>query len=157
MKFLINLWWLTPLLYCDLSTLCIQSVVLKDSNCETAQFWTSYMVIFQVVLTLIRATRKTTLNCISAQSVCLVPNAHCTQSQQLRTIRTCLTDYTIKVWYTSQMQRTSQTNGFSVSQSLVLCLRNAFDITIWIKWIENPSPLVNLHSKQDRKTHKELF
>ena len=28
------------------------------------------------------------------------------------------------------MQRTAQTNEFSVSQSLVLCLRNAFDITI---------------------------
>ena len=29
-----------------------------------------------------------------------------------------------------QMQRTSRTNGFSVSQSVVLCLKNAFDITI---------------------------
>ena len=29
-----------------------------------------------------------------------------------------------------QMPRTSQQNGFSMSQSLVLCLRNALDITI---------------------------
>ena len=28
------------------------------------------------------------------------------------------------------MQRTSQQNGFSLSQSLVLCLKNDFDITI---------------------------
>ena len=30
-----------------------------------------------MVLTLIRATRKTTLNCMSAVSVCFVPNVHC--------------------------------------------------------------------------------
>ena len=34
------------------------------------------MDIIQMVLTLIRATRKTTLNCMSALSVCLVPNAN---------------------------------------------------------------------------------
>ena len=83
-----------------------------------------------MALPLIRATRKTTLNRMSALSVCLVPNVHCTRSQ-LRTICASVTDYTHKfVGYTSQMQRTSRTNGFSVSQSLVLCLRNAFDITI---------------------------
>ena len=48
----------------------------------------------QMVLTLIRATRKTTLNCMSSLSVCLVPNVHCKGSQQLRTICTCVTDYT---------------------------------------------------------------
>ena len=113
--------------------------VLKDSDCETAQFWARYMYIIQMVLTLIRATRKTTLNCMSALSVCHVPNAHCTQSQQLRTICTCVTDYTHKfVWYTSQMQRTSGTKWISVSQSLVLCLRNAFDITI--RQTINPVP-----------------
>ena len=36
------------------------------------------------------------------------------------------------------MQRTSQTNWFSVSQSLVLCLRNAFDIAI--RQTINPVP-----------------
>ena len=67
--------------------------VLKDSHCETAHFLARYMYIIQMVLTLIRATRQTILNCMSALSVCLVPNAHCTQTQR----------------YTSQMQRTSQT------------------------------------------------
>ena len=50
-----------------------------------------------MVLTLIRATRKTTLNCMSSLSVCLVPNVHCKQSQQPRTICTCVIDYTHKV------------------------------------------------------------
>ena len=48
--------------------------VLKDSHCETAQFWARYMYIIQTVFTLIRATRKTSVNCMSALSVCLVPN-----------------------------------------------------------------------------------
>ena len=61
--------------------------VLKDSHCETAQFWAKYTYIIQMVLTLIRATRKATLNCMSALSVCLVPNVHCEHSQQLRTIK----------------------------------------------------------------------
>ena len=47
--------------------------VLKDSHCEKAQFWARHMYIIQRVLTLIRATRKTTLNCMSALSVCHVP------------------------------------------------------------------------------------
>ena len=51
-----------------------KSEVLKDSDCETAQFWARYMDIIQMVLTLIRATKKTTLKCKSALSVCLVPN-----------------------------------------------------------------------------------
>ena len=54
--------------------------VLKDNHCKTAQFWARYMFIIQMVLALIRATRKTTLNCMSALSVCLFPNVHCTQS-----------------------------------------------------------------------------
>ena len=44
-----------------------KSEVLKDSYCETAQFRTRYMDIIQMVLTLIRATRKTILNCIACQ------------------------------------------------------------------------------------------
>ena len=48
----------------------------------------------QMVLTLIRATRKTPLNCMSALSVSPVPNVHCKRSQQLRTMCTCVTDYT---------------------------------------------------------------
>ena len=57
--------------------------VLKDSHCETAQIWARYMYMYiiQMVLTLIRATMKTTLNCFPALSVCLVPNVHYTQSQ----------------------------------------------------------------------------
>ena len=59
------------------------------------------MDMIQMVLTLIRATRKTTLNYMSTLSVCLVPNVHCKRSQQLRTIFTCVTDYTHKFgWYT---------------------------------------------------------
>ena len=82
------------------------------------------------VLTLISATRKTTLNCMSALSVCLVPKVHCTQSQQLRTICTSVTDYKHNLSDTHHRCKELQQNGFSVSQSLVLCLRNAFDITI---------------------------
>ena len=51
------------------------------------------MDMIQMVLTPIRATKKTTLNCMSSLSVCLVPNVHCKRSQQLRTICTCATDY----------------------------------------------------------------
>ena len=107
-----------------------KSKVLKDSHCGTAQFWTRYMDIIQMVFTLIRATRKTTLNCMSALSVCLLPKGHCTQSQQLRTICTCVTDYTHNLSYTHHRCKELQQNGFSVSQLLVLCLRNALDITI---------------------------
>ena len=70
--------------------------VLKDSHCERAQFWAGYMDIIQMVLTLIRDTKKTILNCMSALSVGLVPNVHCKGSHQLRTICTCVTDYTHK-------------------------------------------------------------
>ena len=89
------------------------------------------MDMIQMVLTLIRATRKTTLYCMSSLSVCIVPNVHCKRSQQLRTMCTCVTDYT----HTFDAHRRCkkkllEQNGFSVSQPLVLCLRNAFDITI---------------------------
>ena len=107
-----------------------KSEVLKDSHCETAQFWAWYMDIIQMVLALIRATRKTTLNYMSALSVCLVPKVHCTQSQQLRTICTCVTDYTHNLSDTHHRCKGLQQNGLSVSQSSVLCLRNAFGITI---------------------------
>ena len=52
------------------------------------------MDIIQMVLAMIKATKKTTLNGMSALSVCLVPNVHCKPSQRLRTICTCVTDYT---------------------------------------------------------------
>ena len=58
--------------------------VLKHSHCETAQFCARSMDIIQMVLTLIRPTRKTTLSCMPALSVCLVPNVHYKRSQQLR-------------------------------------------------------------------------
>ena len=55
---------------------------------------------------------------MSSLSVCLVPNVHCKRSQ-LRTICTCVTNYTHNfVLFTSQMQRTSRSNGFSVSEPL---------------------------------------
>ena len=84
----------------------------------------------QNVLTLITATRKTTLNCMSSLSVGLVSNVHCKRSQQLRTICTCVTDYTHKFDTHRRCKELLEQNGFSVSQPLVLCLRNAFDITI---------------------------
>ena len=84
----------------------------------------------QMVLTLIRDTRKTTLNCMSSLFVCLVPNVHCKGSQQLRTICACVTDYTHKFDTHRRCKELLEQNGFSVSQPLVLCLRNAFDITI---------------------------
>ena len=84
----------------------------------------------QMVLTLIRATRKTTLYCMSSLSVCLVPIVHCKRSQQLRTICTCVTDYTHKFDTHRRCKKLLEKNGLSVSQPLVLCLRNAFDITI---------------------------
>ena len=88
------------------------------------------MGMIQMVLTLIWAKRKTTLNCMSSLSVCLVPNVHCKRSQQLRTIYTCVTDYTQKCDTRCRCKDLLEQNGFSVSQPLVLCLRNAFDITI---------------------------
>ena len=84
----------------------------------------------QMVLTLIRAKKKTTLKCMSSLSVCLVPNVHCKRSQQLRTICTCVTDYTHKFDTHRRCKELLEQNELSVSQPLVLCLRNSFDITI---------------------------
>ena len=108
----------------------IDTMHLNRKFCETAQFWAWYMDIIQMVLTLIRATRKATLNCMSSLSVCLVPNVHCKQSHYLRTICTCAIDYTHKFDTHHRCKELLEQNGFSVSQPLVLCLRNAFDITI---------------------------
>ena len=83
-----------------------------------------------MVLTLIRATRKTTLNCMSSLSACLVPNVHCKRSQQLCTICTCVTDYTHKFDTHRIYKELLEQNGFSVSQPLNFCLKNAFDMTI---------------------------
>ena len=83
----------------------------------------------QMVLTLIRATRKTLSNCMTSLFVCLVPNVHCKRSQQLRTKCTCVTDYTHKFDTHRGCKELLEQNGFSVPQPLVLCLRNAFDIT----------------------------
>ena len=122
-----------PFLFAHINSTChaFKSEVLKDSHSVTAQFWARYMDIIHMVLTLIRATRKTTFNCMSALSLCLVPNFYCTRSQQLHTICTCVTDYTDNVSDTHcRCKEFLQQNGFSVSNSLVLCLRNSFDITI---------------------------
>ena len=67
---------------------------------------------------------------MSSLSVCLVPNVHCKGSQQLCTICTCVTDYTHKFDTHHRCKELLEQNGFSVSQPFVLCLRNAFDITI---------------------------
>ena len=88
------------------------------------------MDMIQMVLTLIRAARKTTLNCMSSLSVFLIPNVQCKRSQQLRTICTCVTDYTHKFNTHRRCKELLEQNGFSVSQPFVLCLRNALDITI---------------------------
>ena len=88
------------------------------------------MDMIRMVLTLIRATRKTTLNCMSSLSVCLVPNVHCKRSQQQCTICTIVADYTHKFDTHRRCKELLEQNGFSVSIPLVLCLRNAFDITI---------------------------
>ena len=82
-----------------------------------------------MVLTLIRATRKTTLNCMSSPSVCLVPNVQCKRSQ-LHTNCICVTDYTHKFDTHRGCKDIFEQNGFSVSHPLVFCLRNAFEITI---------------------------
>ena len=84
----------------------------------------------QMVLTLIRSTSKTTLICMSSLSVCLVPKVHCKRSHQLSTIFTCVTDYTHKFDTHRRCKELLEQNGFSVSQTLLLCLRNAFDIPI---------------------------
>ena len=79
-----------------------KSEVLKVGHCETAQFWARYMDIIQMVLTLIWATRKTTLNCMSALSYLyalspmFVAHDHNNYAQYVTV-------------HTSQMQRTSQT------------------------------------------------
>ena len=92
-----------------------KSEVLKDSHCETAQFLARYMDMIQMVLTLIRATRKTTLNCMSSLSVYLVPNVHCKGSQQLRTICTSVTDYTHKYDTHRRCKELLEQNGFNGS------------------------------------------
>ena len=79
---------------------------------------------------LIRATRKTTLNCMSSLSVCLVPNVHCKGSQQPRTICTCVTDNTHKFDTHRRCKELLKQNSISVAQPLVLCLRNASSMTI---------------------------
>ena len=86
----------SPLAHINSRYHAFKAEVLKDSHGETAQFWAMYMYIVQMVLALIRATSNKTLNRMPALSVGLVPNVHCTQSQQLHTICTCVTDYTHK-------------------------------------------------------------
>ena len=77
-----------------------------------------------MVFTLIRATKKTTLNCMSALSVCIVPNVNCKRSQQIRTICTCVSDTHCRC------KELLKQNGFIVTRPLVLCLRNAFEIAM---------------------------
>ena len=82
-------------------------------------------------MTLIRATRKTMLNCMSSLSVCLflmfIANDHNNYAQYVPV-------YLITLINLSDIhprgKELLEQNGFSVSQPLVLCLRNAFDIRI---------------------------
>ena len=63
---------------------------------------------------------------MSALSVCLVPNVHWKRTQ-LRTLCTCVTDYTHILSDTHRRcKEFLKQNWFIVSQPLVLCLRNAF-------------------------------
>ena len=111
-----------------------KSKVRTDSQSKTAQFRSWYMDIIQMVFTLIR----TTLHCMSALSVCLVPIVHYTRSQQLRTLCTCVTDYiTICLIHIADAKHFWNKMGLML-QSLVLCLSNAFDIAI--RQTLNPKP-----------------
>ena len=84
-----------------------------------------------MVFTLNRATKKTTLNCMSALSVCIVPNVNCKRSQQIRTICTCVTDTHINLSDTHRRcKELLEQNGFIVTRPMVLCLRNAFEIAM---------------------------
>ena len=67
---------------------------------------------------------------MSSLPVCLVPNVHRKRSQQLRTLCTCVTDCTLTFDTRRRCKEFLEQNGFIVSQPLVLCFRNAFDITI---------------------------
>ena len=84
----------------------------------------------QMVLTLIRATRKNNFE-LHVISICM-PCSQCSLQRitQIRTICTCVTDYTHKFVTYGRCKELLEQNGFSVSQPLFLCLRNAFDITI---------------------------
>ena len=85
------------------------------------------MDIIQMVLTLIRATRKLTLKCMSALSS-LVPNVHCKRSQQLHTICTGANDYPHKFC----LIHIADAKNFSNKMGLVCHnhWRTAFDRTI---------------------------
>ena len=89
-----------------------------------------------MVLTLIRATSKNNFE-LHVISICM-PCSQCslqtitttTHNMYLRTICTCVTDYTFKFNTHRKCKELLEQNGFNVSQTLFLCLRNAFDITI---------------------------
>ena len=80
----------------------------------------------QMVLTLIRAKKKTTLKCMSSLSVYLVPKVHCKRSQQLRTICTFVTDYTHKFDTHRRCKELLEQNGFSVSRPIGSFLEKFF-------------------------------
>ena len=81
------------------------------------------MDIIQMVLKLIRATRKTTLNCMSVVSVCLVPDGHCTRSHQLHT--KCITLINLSDTHRRCKELLEQ-NGFSVSPIIGSLLNKCF-------------------------------
>ena len=85
----------------------------------------------QIVLTLIRATRKTTLYCMSSLSYALFPmfiaNDHNNYAQYVPVSLITLINLSDTHRRCNELL---EQYGFSVSQTLVVCLRNAFDITI---------------------------
>ena len=84
------------------------------------------MDMIQMVLTLIRATRKTTLYCMSSLSVCLVPNVYCKGSQQLRTLCTCVTDYTHKFDTHHRCKELLEQNGLKCVTTIGSLLEKCF-------------------------------
>ena len=104
--------------------------VLKDSHCETAQFWTRYMDTIQMVLTLIRATRKKLWIACQFFLYALFPMFIAYDHKQPYTICTCVTYYTHK--FVICLIHIADAKNFSNKIGLVCHnhWRKAFDITI---------------------------
>ena len=92
--------------------------------------WAGYMDIIQMVLTLIRATKKTTLNCMQlylyALFLMFIANDHNNYAEYVPVYLITL----INLSDTHRRCKELEQNRSIVTQPLVLCLRNAFDITI---------------------------
>ena len=100
----------------------------KIGKTVTVKQLSSGQCIIQMESPLIMATRTTIFNCMSALSYALFPmfiaHEHTNYAQYAQYILINLSDI-----HRRCKERLEQ-NGFNMSQSLVLCLRNAFGITI---------------------------